>query len=336
MTSRITIASTELPEGDNVSFSSSTFFKQIPRRRFPTPAEVKERALLVNHTNPEEWRPPPVYFPALNLLVKYGGAASVAEGQALWMIRKYLGHIVTVPEIYGWRKDGTETFLYMQLIPGVTLEKRWKSLSSDERLNICDQLRPMVVALQRLNQTPPQGWVGKPLTPPRHSPWPSDQRSRIDIWLTVMTGIGGIKHGEFQDVIFQGYSVGPFPDSHTFHEWFVLPRWERKPTEIEPLPYGPDPLRGGLADSDPVRFVHADINRGNIMVSAEGEGPPRVQAIIDWHQSGWYPASWEYCKARYTVDVEDKEWLETCLPRIMEPRNEAYLSWNYFCLCHAV
>ncbi|KAJ0133339.1 Cytochrome b2 [Fusarium oxysporum f. sp. albedinis] len=44
----------------------------------------------------------------------------------------------------------------------------------------------------------------------------------------------------------------------------------------------------------------------NIMVS---EGwPCRVVAIIDWHQSGWYPDYWEFYKAEYTNHWES-EWV---------------------------
>ena len=155
------ISSSDMPQGDSVSFHSSAFFQRSPPCPFPSPSEVKKRGILVNKTHPEEWRPPPVHYPSLGLLVKYGGAASIEEGQALWMIRRYLGHVVPVPEIYGWRKLGTETFLYMQRISGSTLEERWKHLSKKEKLDLCGQIRPMVRGLRDLKQKSPKGWVGK-------------------------------------------------------------------------------------------------------------------------------------------------------------------------------
>ncbi|KAK2863665.1 hypothetical protein FQN49_004111 [Arthroderma sp. PD_2] len=46
----------------------------------------------------------------------------------------------------------------------------------------------------------------------------------------------------------------------------------------------------------PIKFTHADLVAPNILLSP---GPnPKVVAVIDWGQAGWYPAYWEYCKAR--------------------------------------
>jgi hypothetical protein len=119
------VSSSKLPNAHTEIFPSSTFFGQETKpRQLPTPAEVRARAALENHVDINTWRPPPVVFPDLNLLVKYGGAVSVAEGQCLWMIRTYLGHEVLVPEVYGWCLDGEETFIYMELIRGSTLEQR--------------------------------------------------------------------------------------------------------------------------------------------------------------------------------------------------------------------
>ena len=89
-------------------------------------------------------------------------------------------------------------------------------------------------------------------------------------------------------------------------------------------------MRLGLPD-DPINFVHGDLHRSNIIITSAEKGPPRVVAIVDWHQSGWYPAYWEYCKARYTVEIGD-EWVTTYIPKIMQPRTEVYDFWNWFVL----
>src|SRR2546423_5094886 len=78
-------------------------------------------------------------------------------------------------------------------------------------------------------------------------------------------------------------------------------------------------------------FTHGDLHRSNILITSPGEGPPRVTAIIDWHQSGWYSAYWEYCKARWTAEIGD-EWGTTYLPKFLKPRLEVYDTWNYFVL----
>lgn len=158
----IIVSSSKLPNAHIEIFSSSTFFRQGTKpQQLPTPAEVRAQAALKNHVDINTWRPPPVVFPDLNLLVKYGGAVSIAEGQCLWMLRTYLGHKVPVPEVYGWRRDGEETFIYMELIRGSTLEQRWDELSTTERSGLSDQLRPMVAALGALKQSPRESCIGK-------------------------------------------------------------------------------------------------------------------------------------------------------------------------------
>jgi len=63
----------------------------------------------------------------------------------------------------------------------------------------------------------------------------------------------------------------------------------------------PDPFRDSLPDNSPITFTHADLHPSNILVTSDA--PYRVVAIIDWHQSGWYPDYWEYYKATYTASI---------------------------------
>ena len=74
----------------------------------------------------------------------------------------------------------------------------------------------------------------------------------------------------------------------------------------------------------PVAFAHADLVPPNILLS---HGPNlSVTAVIDWGQSGWYPAYWEFCKARrirarpeYFDDTMEEEWNTKYLPTILDP-----------------
>lgn len=71
-------------------------------------------------------------------------------------------------------------------------------------------------------------------------------------------------------------------------------------------------------------FTHNDFIAPNILLSA---GPnPKVAAVIDWGQSGWYPAYWEYCKAievgvmlKYFNSALQDEWRAKYLPMILDP-----------------
>lgn len=77
------------------------------------------------------------------------------------------------------------------------------------------------------------------------------------------------------------------------------------------------------------------------MISA---GPnPKVTALLDWTQAGWYPAYWEYCKAsriavnpKYFPVAFMNEW-QSRLHIILERVEEAvYNPWLYFVLSRGI
>jgi len=103
-------------------------------------------------------------FPSLNLLIKYGWEITIAEGQCLWAIRHLLRDLVPVPEVYGWCQDGKDTFIYMELIQGATLEEWWPDMATRERQDICEQLRKMVDSLRTLRQPAHDRFIGKHMT----------------------------------------------------------------------------------------------------------------------------------------------------------------------------
>ena len=98
-----------------------------------------------------------------------------------------------------------------------------------------------------------------------------------------------------------------------------------------------------IASESPIVFTHNDLLPPNIILTL---GPnPRVAAIVDWNQSGWYPAYWEYCKARwikvnptYFCDAFQEEWRGKYLPMILDPVDEetCYHPWLYFVLTRGI
>jgi hypothetical protein len=144
-----------LPSADNISFMDSSFFVRADAH-LPTPAEVRQ----VAGTNYRSGRPPPVLYHSLNLLVKYGSAITIAEGQCLWAIAQF-APAVPVPELYGWCRDNCGTFIYMQMVEGITLEQCWPDLSVEERLDVCKQLRDIVGNLRQLRQDPKDQFIGE-------------------------------------------------------------------------------------------------------------------------------------------------------------------------------
>jgi hypothetical protein len=143
---------------ESVSFRDSAFFRLY--ESLPTTDEVRAISQASGKVqNPNV--PPPVPFPAMNLIVKFGRYVTIAEGQCLTMIKSRLQDTVPAPEVYGWCKDGEDIFIYMQLIPGVTLKERWESLIAEEKNKISEELRVMIHHLRQLVQTPQERIVGK-------------------------------------------------------------------------------------------------------------------------------------------------------------------------------
>ncbi|EXL92869.1 kinase-like domain-containing protein [Fusarium oxysporum II5] len=226
-----------------------------------------------------------VIFESLGLVVKFGKEPRVTVVEGQ-CLWWLRRHLpsVPVPEMYGWTEDGGEVFLYMQLVEGVTLENIWEFLNKEDKTGICDQLRDMVVDLRQV------------------------KRNSNDEFL------GQINRGPLQDVVF---ADGIRPRAGTILVPASGSHWEGH--ELEDIP---DPYRQLLHDDPGVVFTHADLHQSNIMVS---EGwPCRIVAIIDWHQSGWYPDYWEFYKAEYTNHWES-EWVQKYIPMFLNEPRETFL-----------
>ena len=85
----------------------------------------------------------------------------MAEGQTLLYIRNTLSQVVPVPEVYGWCKDDSQTFIYMELIDGITLEKSWDNISEDGRIAVCQQLRHIIDTWRGLKQDFAPPFIGE-------------------------------------------------------------------------------------------------------------------------------------------------------------------------------
>jgi hypothetical protein len=129
------------------------------------------------------------------------------------------------------------------------------------------------------------------------------------------------------DVIFTHSFTTPsytFPNVQSFHDWFI-----RLPSVLVGRPSNdPHPMRADLPDDIPIVFTHGDLNCSNIMISPKENQPAHIVAIIDWHQSGWMPAYWEYCKAFWCMGTVD-EWRDHYLPKIFHPYDQYHTAWEY-------
>ncbi|KAF2772222.1 hypothetical protein EJ03DRAFT_325048 [Teratosphaeria nubilosa] len=214
-----------------------------------------------------------------------------ANVQCLWFINRYLTDEVPTPRLCGWKQHNGQTFVHMGLVSGSTLSAEWSHLRRSDKLAICQSLRQMIQAWRRMKLSNTTGspyvepmpsfatrirsLMSNGLTQPRPEPSPA-MLSQID-------GSG------LRDIMFHdagAYPLGPFQNTSAFHDSFAqlaMRHAKRKVDarkEIEEL--------SGLDDDITVVFTHNDLDMSNILVSRRDQGPVRIVAVIDWHQSGWY------------------------------------------------
>jgi hypothetical protein len=140
----------------------SRLFSEHQASTLPTPAEVRainEESGNIRGTRFN--RAPPVKFPSLGLIVKYGADTTVTEAKTQNMVYRQLNGKVPVPEVFGWTEDDGQVFIYMALIRGETLEQRWSALNNEEREAVCKELNSMVKTWRSLKQPDQVLYVGK-------------------------------------------------------------------------------------------------------------------------------------------------------------------------------
>ncbi|KAB8265302.1 hypothetical protein BDV32DRAFT_144595 [Aspergillus pseudonomiae] len=153
---------------------------------------------------------------------------------------------VPVPELFGWRVDDKGyVYIYMQLIEGQTLLDGRDDLQSTGKEVMRNQLYEIIRSLRQLSQ--PSGKY-----------------------------IGSINCQKIPDYVFQSLTeAGPFPNIKEFNDWFSTLPQSRLPVSLKYK----DPYRYLLPHDGDIKFTHADLHRGNIMVSSTA--PFRVIAIVD-------------------------------------------------------
>jgi serine/threonine protein kinase len=314
----ISLSTAAIPTDPNFDNQSSSFFQQY--KQLPSPDEVRSQAraqyLAGTHWGDKRRdvstgfnaRPSPAVFESMGLFVKWGSDIRIAEGQSLYAIRSHLKN--AVPEIYGWRTDRDETFLYMEAIHGTTLEQTWKQIEHKDRIHICYELRRIFDTLRQLKQNPTDTFIGEYI-------------SVVSLQVAYTEYAGNIVRGPLYDrpIAIQYHSeAGPFTTVKEFHDWFTFLH-----KRLVPDPHNvQDPYRQDLPDDSEIVFTHGDLHPSNIIVSAD-----KVVAIIDWEQSGWLPAYWEDRKAHYTGNYAG-EWSEEFLPIVLDQYKATWDPWDYY------
>ncbi|KAL2859869.1 kinase-like domain-containing protein [Aspergillus lucknowensis] len=291
--------SLELPDATKkeLDFTDSSFFT-CPGRQLPTPMQVRALSKDIGQIP----RPKPIKFEELNLIVKFGRHVTTLEALNLWMVRKVFKDEVPVPEVFGWRTDDEGyVFIYIELIQGPTLLDHWSSLDVTGKRAFSDQLSKIVQSLRRLEQDPFEPFISS------------------------------INKHHLQDYIFTTQpKMGPFASVKEFNDQFALLHQLPFPTRYD------DPYRAYLPDEVGIKFTHADLHRGNIIVSfssdaSSSSGSARL-VLVDWQQAGWYPEYWEYCKALYTCSYEDEWRSEGYIDTVLRPWEDVFLVFSQYCM----
>ncbi|KAF1824757.1 uncharacterized protein K489DRAFT_316862 [Dissoconium aciculare CBS 342.82] len=283
-----TFTPTDLPTGDSVWFHGL-------ESDYPSIEEIRQNAEDIFGAAAQAYRPKPVRFPGRKLIVKWGTFVGIAEGQCIWFLQNHLAHLVPVPKIYGWKRDGEQTFLFLELVDGSPLDERWPRLKPGERRAACRELRHATQALKRVRT-------------------PHDYPS-----------LCSISGGALRDITFLDGDIdttGPHDNAADFHD--ALAKLALPPSETFTNPRKEVDELSGFDDRIPIKFTHADLDKSNIILSREGDGPCRLLAIIDWHQAGWYPEPWEYLKAQ-SLDDYDSEWVRIYLAKFLKKPKFQYL-----------
>jgi hypothetical protein len=159
-----------IPDSLNFDVKKSSFFGCWSQ--LPSPKDVRERARAqqAKRVNPDDStvhaiaapyvRPPPALFEEMGLFAKWGSAVQISEAQCLYAISRFFKGFVPAPEVYGWRTDGEEKFIYMEYVRGRTLEQVWDNMEPEDRVRICRELRRAFDHLRQFEQDPQDKFIG--------------------------------------------------------------------------------------------------------------------------------------------------------------------------------
>lgn len=91
------------------------------------------------------------------------------------------------------------------------------------------------------------------------------------------------------------YHSPPCQDEKAFNEFLLSGLYEDTPSLVR------EALSRRLRTDHRIVFTHCDLTPRNILVQ---DG--KIQGLVDWEDSGWYPEYWEYVK--FFQRTADKDW----------------------------
>jgi hypothetical protein len=168
---RVRLTPSVIPNSLNFNVEDSSFFQQWSQLPSPEEVQAQAKAQHLAGVSTDDRRslpmtapyvrPPPVLFENMGLFIKWGSAVNLSEALTLYAANRFLKGRVPVPEVYGWRTNGQEKYIYMEYIRGKSLEQVWDTMEPNDRATICHELRAVCGHLRQLEQDPQDKFVGK-------------------------------------------------------------------------------------------------------------------------------------------------------------------------------
>ncbi|KAK7696306.1 hypothetical protein QCA50_000960 [Cerrena zonata] len=202
----------------------------------------------------------PVRLLTPTVVGKYGSQLRTWEAQTMELVRTQTS--VPVPRIHRVVEVGKSCYIFMDYIPGQTLEECWPHLSIWRKLWVAWKLRSYIRQLRHIKLPQIEAGVPGPLTDDICQP----------------KGCDNPAFGEFE--------AGPFSSYDEFILWLngrFLVAWRFRP------------LKGGGTEPDilqadaPLVVTHGDLVPRNIILGDDGK-----LWVLDWGASGIYPIWLEY------------------------------------------
>ena len=198
---------------------------------------------------------------------------------------------VPAPRAMGLITFASTSFLFMSRVAGDTLEKRWQTLSADQKMCIRDELDAVLSAFRTL-EGPGDAPLGSPVGHQRCK----DVRRHERVSATSI-----YSEAHFNEFLLDSPSSRAAP---SFKNW----------------------LKSMLRDDHRIVFTHSDFHPRNIMVIDGPDGCVEVSGILDWEWSGFYPEYWEQLKALNTRSPKDTDdWWDHLPPSILGYDHEVVL-----------
>lgn len=215
------------------------------------------------------------------MLIKLSWGTRSSESAAMRYVRQHAPS-VPVPEMYFC--DFTNPrygIIFMEEVPGQTLEKVWPSLTTTQKEQACQDIWKIIMALRQI---------------PRPEDIPAERCLYTTVDGSPLHPQGGLT----------GHSGDPLAQSlhntdDAFRE-FILQRYREY--------HGTDEnVLQNFPRSETAVFTHGDIHPRNLMATADG----RVTSLLDFEYAGFMPDYWEDLGMFLQIFEWDEDWADTMM-----------------------